>query len=164
MVTERDQLLIVQPNCSASWQQNRRLLLLLTAWILLVSISFALAGAWVIIPFAGLEIAALAATLYYACWKLHHRHVIRFDDQQIIIEKGVYYPKQRWVLPQNKTFLSVQLPTQQQGSKKLFICSDQAVIAVGDFLNKSDSEQLITQLKNRGLMTRNYSAEDSIAA
>ena len=157
MVTERDQIIIIQPNRSASWQQNKWLLWLLGGWILLVAAGFALAGAWLIIPFAGLEIAGLAAGLYYVCWKLNHQHVVRFSAGAIIVEKGSYFPKHRWVVPQCKAFLSVEQPGHDWDAIRIFVCGGNEAIALGDFLNKDESTLLLASLQRHGLPTRNHS-------
>ena len=55
---------------------------------MVVSIAFALAGAWMIIPFAGLEIAALVAS---ACWVLRRSgdfERVAFDEGRLTIERA----------------------------------------------------------------------------
>ena len=54
-----ESLIILRPNRSADWRANRNLLLSLAALSCVISTGFALLGAWVILPFAGLEIAVL---------------------------------------------------------------------------------------------------------
>lgn len=73
--------LTVKRNCSIS---PRGLLWLLLSLVLLVSviaIGFAVQGAWVILPFAGLELVVLIAAFY-----VNGRHAT--DCERIVLSKG----------------------------------------------------------------------------
>jgi uncharacterized membrane protein len=51
--------------------------LALAAVTLLIGIGFALAGAWLVLPFAGLEVLMLAAAFFW-----HARQVAKNDEQK----------------------------------------------------------------------------------
>ncbi|MCE2998981.1 MAG: DUF2244 domain-containing protein [Betaproteobacteria bacterium] len=71
---------------------DRRLLAVvlgsLAFFSLVVAIAFALAGAWMIIPFAGLEIAALSAAAWWAARRSGDFERIALDDGRITVETG----------------------------------------------------------------------------
>ena len=78
--------LTVKRNCSISPRALAVLLALTAGLAFAIGIGFALFGAWPILPFAGLEIAALAAAFY-----LNGRHAadyerIAFEDGLLVIE------------------------------------------------------------------------------
>ena len=80
-VTDPGFSLTVKRNCSISPQALAVLLALIGGFAFAVGIAFALHGAWPILPFAGLEIAALAAAFY-----LNGRHAA--DYERIALEDG----------------------------------------------------------------------------
>jgi uncharacterized membrane protein len=81
-VTDPGFSLTVKRNCSISPQALAVLLALTAVLAFGIGIAFALYGAWPILPFAGLEIAALAAAFY-----LNGRHAA--DYERIALEGGL---------------------------------------------------------------------------
>jgi uncharacterized membrane protein len=78
-VTDSGFSLTVKRNCSISPQALAVLLALTACFAFAIGVAFALYGAWPILPFAGLEIAALAAAFY-----LNGRHAA--DYERIALE------------------------------------------------------------------------------
>jgi uncharacterized membrane protein len=161
MVTIQDieggQQLIVQPNRSANWQLNKLIILAFAIWWSAIAGFFAYRGLWPILPFAGIEVGGLALALYYVCWKLEQRHVVQFGDDALIVQKGAYYPRFTWRLERASTALSVEVQTHPWDPLCIFICNRDERIAIGNFLAKEDSEQLLKLLRAQGLRVRNYS-------
>ncbi len=151
------QLIVAQPNRSANWRTNQWLLAALALWLGLLGTGFALIGAWVILPFAGLELGALAAGLYATCRKLAYRHVLHLDDDTLTIEKGIYYPREVWRFPRGGTSISVELGNHPLDPPGIVICGPREHVAVGDFLNPDDSRALLELLRSQGLRVRNHS-------
>ena len=79
---------VIQPNRSLSWRGTLAFFTVVAFITITIAVLFAFKGAWLIIPFAGLEIAALGACLYLCARKNSEREVIRIDDQSVRIEKG----------------------------------------------------------------------------
>lgn len=150
-------LIVAEPNRSATWQQNKWLLAGFGAWFALMGGTFAALGLWVILPFAGLEIAGLGAGLYAVCWKLNHRHVLRFHGDTLTIEKGVYRPRQIWHFPRAHTALAVTPPRHPWDTIKIVVCGPWEDVPVGDFLDQADSRRLLDALRAQGLTVRSYS-------
>ncbi len=73
--------LTVKRNCSMSPQALAGLLALVAGTSFAIGVAFALHGAWPILPFVGLEIAALAAAFY-----AHGRHAA--DYERIALADG----------------------------------------------------------------------------
>jgi uncharacterized membrane protein len=80
-VTDPGFSLTVKRNCSISPRALGWLLALTAVLAFAIGAAFALYGAWPILPFAGLEIAALAAAFY-----LNGRHAADFE--RIALEEG----------------------------------------------------------------------------
>lgn len=154
--TKQDRTVIVAlPNKSASWRFNKYLILSLLALSALISVSFALMGAWVILPFAGLEIIALSTALYWVCWKLNYRHVISVDDKSIKIEKGHYYPVQTFELDRKGSIVTVHKKKHCWDSPDVHLKNGGEEVMIGEFLNKDDTHELIDECRKLGLFTVN---------
>lgn len=154
---DTEALLIAQPNHSANWRLNKIIIILFSAWWALVALLFLTKGLWPIIPFAGLEIGGLAVALYYVCWKLQQRHVLRFCEQQLTLQKGAYYPRFTWQFTREAVSLSVEVQDHPWDPLKIFLCSSDQQIPLGNFLGKDDSRKLLALLREQGLRVRNYS-------
>ncbi len=152
-----ESLLIARPNQSASWRLNKIFILAFGVWIGLIGAVFAAVGLWPILPFAGLEIGGLASALYFVSWKLQQRHVLRFNEQGLTLEKGAYYPRFTWRFARDAVSLSVEVQRHPWDPLKIFLCSRNEQIPLGNFLNKDDSKKLLALLRQQGLPVRNYS-------
>ncbi|MDB6060543.1 MAG: hypothetical protein JWM78_646 [Verrucomicrobiaceae bacterium] len=157
-----ESLLIAQPNRSASWQLNKLIIAAFAAWWSLIAGFFVFRGLWPIAPFAGLEVLGLATALYYVCWKLQQRHVFRFSQQQLILQKGAYYPRFTWQFTREAISLSVEVQAHPWDPLKIFLCSRDQQIPIGNFLSKDDSKKLLTLLRAQGVPVRNYSESTRI--
>lgn len=80
--------LVIRPNRSLSWRESLLFIAAVGALLMLVSLAFALQGYWLILPFAGLEVAALT----YCTWRVmqagYRCEVVSMDAAQVVIEKG----------------------------------------------------------------------------
>ena len=160
--------IIAQPNQSASWQSNKQLLLTVGLITGFIATLFSLMGAWLILPFAGIEITALGGALYVVCRRLNLRHVLHFSGDLLIIEKGMKQAQQRWQLHKQTTSIIVERQNHPWDPIKIYLCSRHQQdtceqIAVGDFLNSEDSQQLLRILRQQGVAvgtdSRNTDAE-----
>ena len=152
-----ESLLIAQPNRSASWQVNKLVIAAFALWWTLIASFFVFKGLWPIAPFAGIEVGGLALALYYVCWKLQQRHVLRFGDAQVTLQKGAYYPRFSWSFPRSAVSLSVEVQPHPWDPLKIFLCSNEHTIPFGNFLNQDDTTKLLKLLREQGLAVRNYS-------
>lgn len=146
--------IILRPNRSLNWRGNQWVILSLLCISSLISIGFAMVGAWVILPFAGIEIAALTASLYYVSWKLSYCHVLKFEAEQVALEKGVYFPKYSWHFDLDKVILEVTPPNHDWEGPKLNIVHAKDSFSIGEFLSKRDSEALLGQLRRQSMRVR----------
>lgn len=138
--------IIARPNLSATWRTNLLLLVLLAVPSLGVAIAFALAGAWPILPLAGLELSALAGALYYTHWKLQYRHVITVSDTHVCIEKGHYTPNRHWNFARRESGLTVIRESHPWGAPELSLQSRGESVSIGEFLNREDCLKLMAVL------------------
>lgn len=153
---------IARPNQSSNWEANKQLLLGVGVLSGLVATGFSLIGAWMVLPFAGLEFTALGGALYVVCRKLNQRHILHFSGELLVIEKGIRFPQQVWQLPKQHCFLSVERKRHPWDPIRIAVCchhlGHSEHIAIGDFLNREDSKELLAVLRRYGLAVRNDSA------
>lgn len=149
--------IILSPNRSMSWRGNQLFLLGMIALSGTISIGFALIGAWVILPFAGLEMAALGSALYYVSWKLSYQQVVTVNDELILVDKGVYRPRKSWQLNRTDVSLSIQPEEHPWSTPVITLRHQQQLIELGEFLNQSDCKELLGLLRDKGIPVRSYS-------
>lgn len=151
-----ESLLIAQPNRSASWRLNKLIIAAFALWWTLLAGFFVYLGLWPIAPFAGIEIGGLALALYYVCWKLQQRHVLRFSAGQLVLQKGAYYPRFTWQFARDAVSLSIEVQPHPWDPLKIFLCDRTEQIPLGNFLNRDDSKKLLALLRAQGLPVRNH--------
>jgi uncharacterized membrane protein len=140
-------MIIARPNHSSSWRANLYALIAISVPSLGAAIGFTLLGAWPILPFAGLELLALATALYYVNWKLQYRHVITLSDDSVQIEKGHYHPKQCWRFARQRTGLSITPEQHPWDSPELAVHDSNESVGIGEFLSPADARELISLLR-----------------
>ena len=156
-------VILIKPNHSASWRQNLWLLAALAVPSLGAGVAFALLGAWPILPFASIELVALGGALYWVNWKLEYRHVIRFTDGSVVIDKGYFIPKRSWHFLREEAALRISTETHPWQGPKLSVHDQQTETRVGDFLNRDETLELLNLLKQQ-LSVRTHSGTDTFRA
>lgn len=151
----------LRPNCSLSWRGNQIVFLCLALWLGSFALIFAALGAWVILPFVGLELLLIAGSLYYVSWKLSHCEIVHITPHEVYIAKGVSYPKFSLRLPRNEVVVHVVAashpwgrPTIKLLNRRLSDGDAPEPIQVGAFLNQADCKELLRQLISARLTTR----------
>jgi len=77
----------LRPNSSLSVKASVRLVLCLVTIVILVATGFASIGAWLVLPFAGLEVAAISYAFYMINLHSTDFESITIDDISIVIVK-----------------------------------------------------------------------------
>lgn len=139
--------IIARPNRSATWRANKLVLLALAVPSLGFAVGFALAGAWPIIPFAGLELLALGSALYLVNWKLQYRHVITISERRVCVEKGYYLPRQSWHFERDDTALSIEREQHPWDGPRISLHDRNERVSVGEFLNREECLELLRLLR-----------------
>lgn len=156
-------VIVAKPNHSSSWRNNKLFLLLISVPSLGAAIGFTALGAWPVLPFAGLELAALSAALYYVNWKLEYRHVITVSEDSVSIDKGHYLPRRHWRFEREHTGIAVTPERHPWEGPHLALHGKQESVRVGDFLNRDDCLSLLALLR-RELLVRTHSPRTQIRA
>jgi len=134
-----------------SWATNKKILLAMLAVNMVIGVAFALVGAWLILPFAGLEILLVGTGMYYVCWKLNFKETITIESQNFRLQKGVYYPKQDWNWQTSNTVLVSQASPYRLSPPTLFLKHLNEQIEIGQFLNRDEKKKLRDTLVSWGV-------------
>lgn len=87
MLSIMDYKIVARPNNSLSPENSLKLMVVLAIIALVVAIGFSHAGAWLVLPFAGLELAAFVYAFYYIYQHSSDYESIAIQDDKIIVEK-----------------------------------------------------------------------------
>ena len=150
-------MIIARPNQSATWRDNLLLMAALAVPSLLIAVIFAWFGAWLILPFAGLELLALGSALYYVNWKLQYRHVITLSADSVRIDKGHHFPRHSWQFSRQTTGLAITPEKHPWDGPELCLHDRNESVPLGEFLSREDLLQLIALLECE-IRVRSYSA------
>ena len=150
--------IVLTPNRSMSWRGNQYFILSLLLLSGGIGVGFALLGAWVILPFAGLEILMLSGSLYYVSWKLNYRQVIKLTHDRLTIEKGYYSPKKIWQFKREDAALTIEPQQHPWDTPTIRLQHKHEVIVIGEFLSQADHKHLVASLRDAGLHARSQAA------
>ena len=123
------------------------LLLALAVPVLAIAVVFALLGAWLILPFAGLELLALGAALYHVNWKQQYRQVITVSADSVCIDEGYHAPRRRWRFARQGAALTITAQEHPWDGPVLCVHDHNDNVTLGEFLNREDSLKLLDLLQ-----------------
>jgi len=69
----------IRPSCALSWRVTKLVVLFFSGCLAVVGVYFAALGAWIVLPFAGLELVVLAAGFYLSALASHTREVVEIE-------------------------------------------------------------------------------------
>jgi len=139
------------PNRSLSWRGNLKILYSLCGLSALIVTGMILAGAWVVLPFVGLELGALAVGLYYTALCCRQQEVLSLDDETLTLEKGVYRRQSRWQWPRRFTRVCLELPRHPWTPPAVYLSHRDDEVPLAPFLNHQDTTELVQALERAGL-------------
>jgi uncharacterized membrane protein len=139
--------IVARPNQSASWRSNLLLLLCVAIPSLAIALTFALKGAWPVVPFFGIELLALGAALHTVNCKLQYRHVITFYDDNVCIDKGFQSPQHSWQFSRDNTGLTIEPQKHAWEGPALAVYDRHYHVPLGEFLSREDSLKLAALLQ-----------------
>lgn len=137
---------MLRPNRSMSWRGSLYFFLGLCVVSGVIATGWALAGYWLVLPFAGLELLAVGMGLYVVSCRCHQREVIFISATAVCIEKGRNFPKHQWTFTRPWVRVVLEQGDQGRRSSRLSIRSQGQVVEIGDFLNETERRCLASHL------------------
>jgi uncharacterized membrane protein len=139
---------VLRPNRSLSWAQAKLCFAGIAAVSLMVAIGFALLGLWPILPFAGLELAALAYCLYVCAWRAEQREVVTIGTERVQVESGWRMPERCWTFPRAWARVQVRQARVSGYPSRVLVGSHGRGVEIGGFLNEDEKQRLALDLND----------------
>ena len=142
----------LSPNRSLDWAEIRPWLYLLSLPALIVGIAWFIAGVWIILPFAGLELGLLAFFMYRTCYQNYRQQQIIIDKNEVIVEMGIHKSKRIFHCERLNCYLYVKFPNKPIDNLELKLTCESLALVIGEFLNPADRELARYSLTKAGLI------------
>ncbi|MEH6468784.1 MAG: DUF2244 domain-containing protein [Porticoccus sp.] len=147
--TNHAKQVVLTPNQSLNWKGNLRVVLGFSSITALMVLPIALRGGWVVLPFAAIQILALAAGLYITLKKLNYREVITLQDGQLVLERGHNQVESSWVFPKRSVVVLVEKQDRPMSAPDIDLVVEGHCYHLGVFLNRADRLILARTLKDQ---------------
>lgn len=147
MDVEAHRSFVIEPNASMSWRNLLVLYGLISFVTLFIGVFLFVQGLKLVLPFSGLDVAALGIALYVTARRSFIREVITFTKGKVAVQIG--HGKPEAIYEFTGPWTKVVLQTQKDGwyPSKLFIRSRDAQVEIGKFLNEYERLDLAKELK-----------------
>ncbi len=139
--------IVLTPNRSWTWRANALFVATLMTVSLLVAMAFTWHGFWMILPFTVIEMSLLTACLYYCVRRTHTREVLRLTKNQLVLERGINRPTQRYDFERYFARFFVEPATHPWRRKKVAVRCRGRAVEVGRFLSDADKDDLVRALR-----------------
>jgi uncharacterized membrane protein len=136
-----------KPNCALSAASKQKVVIFLTVIPCVIGVAFCFLGAWLVLPFVGLEIAALAYAFYYVNQHETDYESISIDADSLMVERCVGENVSQQVI--NPYWVKVVQHELPNGELHLYLQSHGKEIEIGRYLTRKQRELLAGQLKQR---------------
>lgn len=132
----------LRPNCSLTRRTATLFFLGIATVSLGIAGSFAAAGYWPILPFAGLELAALGMALWLSMRQGRMRELIRVDDDNVTVHKSHGDQVRRYEFQRPWTRVYLQRSAATNWPSRLSLRSMGRSVEVGSFLTDEERDGL----------------------
>jgi uncharacterized membrane protein len=112
-----------------------------------IGIAFTLHGFWIVLPFAGFEIAVLGVAFYLCLSRSQIREVISVNADVVTVEKGRHAPEDRWECPRAWTQIRLERSPLKWYPSRLVIAYLGRQVEIGKFLNEEERRKLAGELQ-----------------
>jgi len=144
---EIPQLIIVtRPNSSLPVAKRLLFFMVMLLLSMVISVGFALVGAWLILPFSGLEVLALGWALYYISCHDNDYESIVVSGGSLVVEKRSHRSISRTEF-QRYWVKVVVLPASTGGRCRVWLRSGGKEVELGEFVNDEERMALADRLK-----------------
>ncbi len=138
---------VIKPNRSLTWRQSLWFIAAVSLLLFTVSGVLASLGYWLVLPFAGLEIIALLAAVWWVAERGMDCEVVSMDASQVRVEKGrrARRPESRVSFP--RAWARVELRRRGWYPLQLLIGASGVWVELGGFLADDEKKTLADELE-----------------
>lgn len=138
--------MMTRPNCSLSVTGQKRVFALIALFTLTVAFGFSLIGAWMVMPFAGLELLALAAAFIYLNGSSDDYESITIKGDSLVVETCSRKRVER--VEFNRYWVRVALKMFSGGLQRLSLSSHGREVEFGRYMDDEQRLALARELKS----------------
>ncbi|UTP72534.1 DUF2244 domain-containing protein [Alteromonas sp. LMIT006] len=139
------------PNRSATWRETKIAIGIMVVLVMTIAFGWAAVGAWVILPFAGLEVGLFAYFMYRICRQGFNQQIVTITKEFVLIESGIMRREVARTYDRNQLSFEVAETERDWHLPDIVMCLGMYRLSIGEFLNKDDRIKLKDALKNNGL-------------
>nr|WP_136252147.1 DUF2244 domain-containing protein [Ningiella ruwaisensis] len=145
-------VIVLSPNRSATWQQTKWVIGVMVAVVMIIAIAWSFVGAWVVLPFAGLEVGLFALLMYKVSKFTYTKQVINISKDDIVVEWGTKRAEQRHQFSRDNLYVYYWESDEGWHLPRISISNSNKKLEIGTFLNLDDRETLKATLEDAGLL------------
>jgi len=138
----------IRPNRSLSRRGMLFFFALVSLAALSIAVRFVLLGAWMVLPFALLEVLVLGGGLYSFDKAASCRELISVSEDQLLVTREDRHGRRDWSFQPYWAQVICQPDGRMWYPSRLLIRSHGRQIEIGSCLTEEEREQLFTSLKN----------------
>ncbi|MCC2608200.1 DUF2244 domain-containing protein [Planctobacterium marinum] len=150
--------LTLTPNRSLSWRQSLIIVSAIALFCLSIALVWFVLGAWLILPFAGLEVGLLLALTYLVSRATYQRQIVLLNSEYISFQSGFPSVKRQLLLNRKLAELIQYPATHPEDVFPLFLKDARQQVRLGEFLNLEDLTKLIKIMRTEGIQLRQKKA------
>jgi uncharacterized membrane protein len=137
----------IRPNCSLTPRGARWFMLSVVVASLSISLPMSLLGFWLVLPFAGLEIALVAWALRSSMARRFERQTIIISEKTVTIEDVAPPREQRVEFPRHWAHVRIRAGGSPLHPSRLTVESHGRGFEIGRFLNEQERQGLAARLR-----------------
>ena len=148
----------LSPHQSATWPETKLFISVIGGFVLMIGMFWAWMGAYLVLPFAGLEVGLLAYFMRKVSFATYKREVITIKPDRVVVRAGMHAIEKCLTMERSAAHVIV---TKGKGRKrqtdpmKLRLSDSQSSIDIGEFLNCHEKILVHDALKQAGLTMQN---------
>ncbi len=136
---------VIRPNCSLSWNGALVFFAGMFTVSMTIAIVFAFMGAWMVLPFAGLEMLVLWIGLYLCAKRTRECEVVAVHHDRVEVQKGRVTPRQTFCFQRAWARVALYHPGSWYPSR-LSIRAHGRDVVIGGCLNDDERRLLAKEL------------------
>lgn len=145
--SETEKRLVIQPNASLTPRWAAAFLASMCTVSFGIAGVFAWLGYWMVLPFAGLEMLALAAGLWWSVRDNAYREVVSVTEDRVRVEAGWGRPARRWEFRRAWLQVRLQAGVDRNRPTRLLITSSGRGCELGRCLTDEEREEVAERLR-----------------
>lgn len=139
----------ITPNCALSWKNMQYLFLFFLLCSMGVSGYFLMLGAWMVLPFAGLEMLVLGLGVYASSLWASTREVVCVEGTDLVVLKGRRSMREVARMSRYWTQVSLGKDSRSWYPSRLWLVCHGRRVEIASFLVEQERSQLAEDLRER---------------